>query len=193
MIQSLPNEKWKTFEFKGADLMKKKYSFSSEGRIVSFEKGFKKDGVLFADGKSKKYKTIKFYLPKGKTKNYLVHRIIAELFAKKKDNSTKLVIHLNHNIHDNRAENLKWVTLKEAAEHNRYSPRVVKAWEDMAMRPMVIKKGKKLTLNQVIQIKKTLASPKRKLTHKMIAEKYKISTRAVSRIKNGENWSLVKI
>ena len=63
----------------------------------------------------------------------------------------------------------------------------------MAMRPMVIKKGKKLTLNQVIQIKKTLASPKRKLTHKMIAEKYKISTRAVSRIKNGENWSLVKI
>ena len=62
MIQSLPNEKWKSFDFKGAQLLKKKYMFSNLGRIVSFEKGFNKDGELFASGKSKKYKTINHYL-----------------------------------------------------------------------------------------------------------------------------------
>jgi hypothetical protein len=193
MIQSLPNEKWKPYNFKGADLLKKKYTFSNMGRTVSYEKGFNKDGELFAAGKSKKYKTIKFYLPKGKTKNFLIHRIVAELFTKNKNPEAKVVIHLNHNIQDNRAENLKWVTLKEAGEHNRFSPRVKKAWKDMALKPMEVKKGKKLSLNQVIQIKKTLADPKRKLTHEKIAEKYGISTRAVTRIKKGENWSLVKL
>jgi hypothetical protein len=193
MVQSLPGEKWKSFEFKSSHLLKKKYMFSSAGRIVSFEKEFKKDGELFAVSKSKKYKTIKFYLPKGKTKNFLVHRIIAELFCRKQNPKAKVVVHLNHNIQDNSAANLKWVTPKEAGEHNRFSPRVKKAWKEMALKPMEIKKGKKLSLTQVIQIKKTVLDPKRKLTHAQIAEKFGISIRAVSRIKNGENWSLVKI
>jgi uncharacterized protein YjcR len=34
-----------------------------------------------------------------------------------------------------------------------------------------------------------LANPRRKLTHKQIAEKFNISPMTVYRIKSGENWS----
>jgi uncharacterized protein YerC len=56
-----------------------------------------------------------------------------------------------------------------------------------------IKKGLKLTIGQVRQIKKILQNPNRKLTYKQIAGKYGISEMAITRMKRGENWGHVKV
>ena len=52
-------------------------------------------------------------------------------------------------------------------------------------------KGLKLNATQVKSIKATLANPRRKLTHKQIADKYYVSVMTIYRIKSGENWSTV--
>lgn len=41
-----------------------------------------------------------------------IHRIVAELFVPNPDNKP-MIDHINRNKHDNRAENLRWVTNKE--------------------------------------------------------------------------------
>jgi transcriptional regulator with XRE-family HTH domain len=38
-----------------------------------------------------------------------------------------------------------------------------------------------------------LQNPKRKLTHKQMAEKYGVSEMAITRIKRGENWGHVVV
>ena len=57
----------------------------------------------------------------------------------------------------------------------------------------VVTKGLKLTIGQVKQIKATLANPKRKITNRALAEKYKVSEMQIYRIKRGELWKRVKI
>jgi response regulator of citrate/malate metabolism len=52
--------------------------------------------------------------------------------------------------------------------------------------------GLKLNQQQVKAIKDQLDNPKRKLTIKKIAEKYKVSEMSIYRIKSGESWSHIK-
>jgi DNA invertase Pin-like site-specific DNA recombinase len=52
--------------------------------------------------------------------------------------------------------------------------------------------GLKLTAVQVKTIKDMIKNPKRKLTYKQIADKYKVSEMTLYRIKSGENWGKVK-
>ena len=84
---------------------------------------------LFDDGKIYSYKTEKFLIPhvhKQSNQYYVnlyinkkqvvesVAKLVAEYFVTKPHTKDKLIVaHLNLNIKDNRAENLKWVTTKE--------------------------------------------------------------------------------
>jgi DNA invertase Pin-like site-specific DNA recombinase len=52
--------------------------------------------------------------------------------------------------------------------------------------------GLKLNATQVKVIKEMIKNPKRKLTYKQIATKYKVSEMTLYRIKSGENWGKVK-
>jgi DeoR/GlpR family transcriptional regulator of sugar metabolism len=52
-------------------------------------------------------------------------------------------------------------------------------------------KGLKLNATQVKTIKTILANPKRKLTHKQLADKFKITPMTIYRIKRGENWGSI--
>ena len=54
------------------------------------------------------------------------------------------------------------------------------------------KKGLKLTVGQVKQIKATLSNPHRKITNRGLAQKYKVSEMQIYRIKRGELWRNVK-
>jgi uncharacterized protein YerC len=60
-------------------------------------------------------------------------------------------------------------------------------------RAVELKRGRKLTLAQVIKIKQLLNNPLRRLTYKQIAEKFGISEMALTRMKRGENWGTVKV
>lgn len=122
---------------------------------------------------------------------FLFHRLVAEYFINQPSPAHDYVIHLNHDKTDNRRENLRWATKEQMFEHNKMNPRVIAAKKRVLKHPELY--GRKLSLPQVIAIKKMLADPKRKLTYKQIAEKYGISEMAITRMKRGENWGSVKI
>ena len=192
MFKHLKNEIWKSFTIKGSDKLPKKYMVSNLGRVATCVKNLEKDGELLkptgADGIPKI--TIRV---NDESQRFMVHRMVAQTFVKPTNKQQTSVIHINHKKTDNKATNLKWATPKEVTEHNYNSENMQGAFTKMAQRFIDAKKGRKLKLSDVIQIKKLLANPKRTLSYPQIAAKYGVSERAISRIKSGENWSLVTI
>lgn len=87
-------ENWKTFK----ETKRIKYEISNLGRI-------KKNNKLF---EPKINKTNNYYMFGG----YYLHRIVAELFVENPLNK-KCVDHIDTNRHNNRADNLRWVSYKE--------------------------------------------------------------------------------
>ena len=65
----------------------------------------------------------------GKRKTFYVHRLVAEAFVPNPDNKPT-VNHINEDHHDNRAENLEWMT---KAENNRYGTHIQRCGEALCM------------------------------------------------------------
>ena len=119
---------------------------------------------------------------------FTFHREVAKLFNAKKSPKEKFVIHLNHVKTDNSYKNLKWATQEEVSTHQQKSPEKIAYKKIQNSRT----KGLKLDAKQVKVIKAMIDNPRRKLTYKQIAAKYKVSEMTIYRIKSGENWSNVK-
>jgi hypothetical protein len=117
-----------------------------------------------------------------------MHREVARAFCNKPSPKSKYVIHLNHDKGDNHFKNLKWANKDEVSSHQQNSPEKIAYKIRQANRTQ----GLKLNIAKVKAIKDTLNNPKRKLTFKQLAEKYKISEMTIYRIKSGENWARVK-
>jgi hypothetical protein len=123
---------------------------------------------------------------KGKkiTTSCYVHRVVAKLFCKKREDQ-KYVIHLDFDKTNNNAENLKWVNKSELFLHHKKNPKKIN------------RKGKitysKLTEGRVRLIKKKIFDPNRKTRMRIIAKQFGISEIQLYRIKSGENWGHVKI
>ncbi len=192
MIKKSDGEKWKQVVFDNCEAMRRKYAVSNAGRVASYLKSVDKDGELLKGSRIEGYKVLRLRV-KGSYAAFLFHRLVADAFCKKPSENHSLVIHLNHKKQDNRAENIAWATREMVVEHNRKSP-AVKAYRKRLKETIPdIKKGLKLTLAEVKQIKKMLQNPKRKLTYRQLAEKYGVSEMAITRIKRGENWGYVSV
>lgn len=187
MIKKIPGEIWKQMQFSGYKNLKKKYAVSNHGRAASYTESVATDGSLLNGSLTSGYRTLNLHLENGNGTIYL-HREIAKLFCSKKSPKAKYVIHVNHKKTDNTSKNLKWATLDEVGEHQQKSPSKIAYKKRQATRTV----GLKLTLTQVKAIKDTLNNPKRKLTYKQLATKYKVSEMTLYRIKSGENWGKVK-
>lgn len=187
MIKKTNGEVWKQLQFKGWKLLRKKYAVSSKGRAASYNEDIYKDGKILEGSLTSGYKTLNLHID-GSNGTIYFHREIARLFNKKNSPKEKFVIHLNHNKTDNDAKNLKWATQADVSVHQQSSP------EKIAYKKVQHSKtqGLKLSLTQVKAIKATIDNPRRKLTYKQIAEKYKVSEMTIYRIKSGENWGHVK-
>ena len=184
MIKKLSGEIWKPIKLKGVQSMRNKYAISSHGRAASYKEDILGDGKILSGSLTSGYRTLNLRFNENSSTLYL-HREVAKLFNDKPSAKQKYVIHLNHEKTDNRAKNLRWATQKDVNEHQQKSPQKLDYKKVQGNR----KKGLKLNVSQVKAIKTILANPRRKLTHKQIAEKYNISPMTVYRIKSGENWS----
>jgi len=186
MIKKLNGELWKTLQFKGHKLLRNHYAISSLGRAASYREDIFEDGKILEGSITSGYKTLNLHIA-GNNGTLYFHREIAKAFLPKNSPKQKFVIHVNHNKTDNRIKNLKWATQEEVIVHQQKSPGKLAYKVVQQSRT----KGLKLNTTQVKSIKKILENPKRKLTHKQLAEKYDVSEMTIYRIKSGESWGQV--
>lgn len=191
MIKVTKDEQWRQVKFANWQTMQNKYAVSNLGRLASYKKSVAEDGNMLKGSGIEGYKVLRLKVADGYVA-LLFHRMVAEAFCKKGKKAATFVIHLNHKKEDNRAANLQWATQEEVGEHNKQSPHVIAYRKKLKEEIPNIKKGLKLTVSQVKQIKKVLESANRKVTYKQLAAKYGVSEMAITRIRRGENWAHVK-
>ncbi len=187
MIKKLPAETWKPIQFNGHKTLRRKYAVSSLGRAASYNEDIINDGKLLTGSLTSGYRTLNLHID-GSNGTIYIHREIARAFCKKASPKHKYVIHINHKKKDNTVKNLKWATLAEVSSHQQLSPEKIAYKKRQANRT----EGLKLNATQVKAIKVVINNPKRKLTYKQLAVKYKVSEMTLYRIKSGENWGRVK-
>ena len=106
---SLPSETW-------IGIFDNKYAVSSRGRIVSFYFKGKYRLRILTQRASCGYFRVHIN-NETFNKNLLVHRLVAESFVQKEDETLE-VNHINGNKLDNRAVNLEWVTKSQNKRHS---------------------------------------------------------------------------
>ena len=187
MIKRNAGEQWKQLQFPGWKQLRKKYAISSHGRAASYIDDIIKDGKVLNGSLTSGYRTLNLHVENSNGTIYL-HREVAKLFNKKKSPKDKYVIHVNHKKTDNHFKNLKWANQDQVGQHQQNSPEKI-AYKKIQNSRTV---GLKLNATQVSAIKETLRNPKRRLTYKQLAAKYKVSEMTLYRIRSGENWARIK-
>lgn len=178
METSIKSERWKEIDFE-SNLSHDKYEVSHLGRIKSY--AIEKDnGRVLKGGNVNGYRCITVKFGDSITRQYYVHRLVAETFLVKENKEQHFVIHLDYNKQNNSIYNLSWATEQELVKHNNKNPEVVKRRTT----------GYKLTEADVRVIKRLLKSHKTRLS--MIAKRFGITHTQLNRIRSGENWGHVK-
>ena len=180
MVRSYWNEVWKEVEFEESVSAELRYKISNLGRVIKItESGEELQDKKYGNG----YEIIRIKLKNGVWSSRYTHKIMAELFLKRKEGQD-FVIHLNYDKKDNRLENLKWATRREKEIHQFSNPEnknIIRKLPSHA----------KLTETKVKFIKRKIFDPNRRTRLKMIAKQFGISEMQLYRIKTGENWGHV--
>lgn len=179
METTTKTERWKEIDFE-TDLPHDKYEVSHTGRVKSYAID-KENGRILKGGNVNGYLCITVKFGEKMTRQYYVHRLVAETFLNKDNSDQHYVIHLDFHKHNNSIYNLKWATEKELVAHNNKNPEVLRRRTT----------GYKLSESDVRVIKRLLQSHKTRLS--MIAKRFGITHTQLNRIRSGENWGHVKV
>lgn len=168
--------------------LQKKYMVSHLGRVASYDDDPRNMRIL-RGSTVEGYRILRILskYPKPKSLGFLFHRLIADAFCEKPDDTYEFVIHLDFDKLNNRASNLRWATKEQVEAHGNLNPAVLA--ERGKVRFGKSHQGHKLTSTEVLRIKKMLQNPSRKTRMKLIAKQFGISEMQLYRIKTGENWS----
>lgn len=187
MVKSFRQEQWKDL-YKDIWQDRFIYKVSNFGRVISFVKN--REGELLSGGKTAGYLSFVVVLKTGKNKSYYFHRMVAELFLKKKEND-QYVIHKNYQKHENHVDNLAWVDKEEWAKHQFENPNVKENKLKRKLRQATT--YSKLTYAQAVILKKKLLDPNRKTRIRVLAKQFGVSEMQLYRIKSGENWGDIQV
>lgn len=119
-------EQWKTVVCNGEVF--ENYEVSTEGRVRSLN--YNHSGqikVLKPQENTSGYLQVQLYKNKSK-KQFYVHRLVAIMFIPNPNNLQE-INHINENKHDNRLENLEWISRKANIEHGTRTERMAQARE----------------------------------------------------------------
>ena len=177
-------EKWINIEFEENISEKEFYQISTYGRVKSFkiEPEFGMIIKLFSVGG---YKRLPLVQQNGKRTARYIHKLVAQAFIEKTDDSQQFVIHIDYDKQNNNTWNLLWATKKEKEIHQFNNPKY--------KNPSTRVRYSKLNQGRVKIIKRKLNDPNRKTRLKMIAKQFGISVMQLHRIKTGENWGYVTV
>ncbi|NMH27302.1 hypothetical protein [Flavobacterium silvaticum] len=192
MIRLFPGEEFREVHF--AIKPRMRYAVSNRGRILSFSDNLE-NGALIKGSTMNGYRMIRFKkVIEGKMHNIqsFVYKFVAEHFLPQPDEVQKHLIHLDHDLSNDRVENLKWVDADARMEHYKKSPNVIAGRKRM-LEKRKSSNGHKLTLMEVIRLKKMVLDPNRKTRMKILAKQFGISEMQLFRIKSGENWGHIKV
>src|SRR5690606_29416114 len=187
MVKSFRQEQWKDL-YKDIWQDRFIYKVSNFGRVISFVKN--REGELLSGGKTAGYLSFVVVLKTGKNKSYYFHRMVAELFLKKKEKD-QYVIHKNYQKHENHVDNLAWVDKEEWAKHQFENPNVKENKLKRKLRQATT--YSKLTYAQAVILKKKLLDPNRKTRMRLLATRFGGSEMQLYRIKSGENWGDIQV
>jgi hypothetical protein len=171
-------EIWKAIDFE-TNLPHDIYEVSTLGRVRSFAID-KQNGKILMGGNVNGYRCITVKFGTDITRQYYVHRLVAETFIKKDNKEQHYVIHRDYDKENNNIYNLKWVTEADLNAHNNRNPQVLRRRTT----------GYKLSETDVRVIKRLLKTQKTRLS--MIAKRFGITHTQLNRIRSGENWGHVK-
>jgi hypothetical protein len=177
-------EQWKKIDFGETISEKEAYLISTHGRVKSL-KIDKENGILSKLSSFAGYVRIPIVQKSGKRTARYVHKLVAQTFIEKRDESQKFVIHIDYDKQNNKLSNLQWANKEEKEAHLKKDPR----FQD----PVNRVKNSKLTEGRVRMIKRKLNDPNRKTRLKMLAKQFGVSEMQLHRIKTGENWGYVTI
>lgn len=184
---SSKKEIWKKIDFKGKK-PSVRYMVSSLGHF-----GVKNEDGKIEVRKFKPQNGVYRYNFKinGEQRTLFVHKEVAKAFLPNKSSKKTMLIHKDHNYLNNAVSNLKWATPEKHREHVIFSPNAIRSRNKRAYTESPT--SKVFTEKKVVEVKKLIWDPKRKLTYKQIAAKYKVSEMQIYRIKSGELWFHVKV
>jgi len=177
-LRKIEDEEWKEMP-----LSEGKYFISNYGRIKSFS--FKKEGQIMKPCLLNGFQSAVLTINKKK-KTLYIHKIVAEVWLEKPDESMNRVIHKDWNKTNNQISNLEWASEEHVRE--RTSVYLRKKYAD-PLRKKVITQSK-LKEKDVLQIKLMI---EKKVPNVVISKMFCISDMQVTRIKRGENWGHVQL
>lgn len=193
MLRIFINEQFKEIEL--AEPLKLRYAISNLGRFISFTDNFE-DGTVVKGSQTNGYRVWRYKVNDGTKihhKHKMLYKLVAQYHIPNNNPEKKHVVHLDNNLANDNASNLRWVTAKERLEHQDKNPKVIEGRNKFLAASQQLKNGPKLTINQVKLIKRIFANPENKTRMKILAKKFGVSEMQLHRIKNGENWSQVTI
>jgi len=146
------------------------YDISSFGKIRNHKK-------ILSLKKCGKYGHLLVNLTKdSKPKLYLIHRLVAENFISHQPANKPYVLHSDGNPANNKVSNLRWGTLKENGEDSVRHGRTLRGTKHP---------NSKLDDCKILEIREMIREGH---SHRVVAEKFKVTRGAISQIHRGEAW-----
>jgi hypothetical protein len=192
MFRLYPSEEFREIEFEEKPRLR--YAISNMGRIVSF-KDHLRDGHILKGSYNNGSLSFQYKIQQnGKTRyfTFSYSTLVAKAFVPEISDEHRYAVHIDHDTLNNKASNLKWVTYEGKLAHHRKSPHVLAAQKNAVGRK-IKSEGRKLTVTQVMHLKKRLLDPNRKTRMKILAKQFGVSEMQLYRIKSGENWGYIKV